>query len=234
MSEIKTAFITGANRGIGLEVARELLTKGFHVFMGIRNTEKANKILAEIGELSRNVDIITIDVNDEKSIQQAVEIVASMTDKLDVLINNAGILLAAEKPIQEITADQLLQSIQTNTLGPMLIIQAFLPLLIKASPARIINVSSGAGALSAMGHWAPAYSISKTALNALTKQFAGALREHHIAVNCVCPGWVRTDMGGSIAPRSLEEGADSIVWLATEAPESLTGRFIHDRAETSW
>jgi NAD(P)-dependent dehydrogenase (short-subunit alcohol dehydrogenase family) len=109
-----------------------------------------------------------------------------------------------------------------------------LPLLRKSASPRIINVSSGAGQLTDMGTWAPAYSISKTALNGVTGQFAAALKKDHIAVNAVCPGWVRTAMGGDEAPRSVEEGADTIVWLATSAPQSLTGQFIKDRKPIPW
>jgi NAD(P)-dependent dehydrogenase (short-subunit alcohol dehydrogenase family) len=123
---------------------------------------------------------------------------------------------------------------ETNTIGALLMTQTFLPLLRKSPSARIINVSSGAGQLSDMDTWAPAYSISKTALNGVTGQFAAALKDSNIVVNAVCPGWVRTDMGGNEAPRSVEEGADTIVWLATEAPVSLTGQFIKDRKAISW
>jgi NAD(P)-dependent dehydrogenase (short-subunit alcohol dehydrogenase family) len=124
--------------------------------------------------------------------------------------------------------------LETNTIGPLLVTQTFLPLVRKSQSGRIINVSSESGQLSEMGTWAPAYSISKTALNGVTGQFAAALAESNIAVNSVCPGWVKTDMGGRDAPRSVEQGADTIVWLATEAPQTLTGRFIRDRKAIPW
>jgi NAD(P)-dependent dehydrogenase (short-subunit alcohol dehydrogenase family) len=153
---------------------------------------------------------------------------------LDVLINNAGILDHNERSIFDLTADRLRRMLETNTIGALLVTQAFLPLLRKSESGRIINVSSGAGQLSDMGTWAPAYSISKTALNGVTGQFAAALARSNIAVNSVCPGWVKTDMGGHEATRSVEEGADTIVWLATEAPQSMTGSFVHDRKPIPW
>ncbi|MDP9291401.1 MAG: SDR family NAD(P)-dependent oxidoreductase, partial [Verrucomicrobiota bacterium] len=122
----------------------------------------------------------------------------------------------------------------TNTVGPLLVTQAFLPLLKKSKSSRVINVSSGAGQLNDMEAWAPAYSISKTALNAVTRQFAWLWKDDGIAVNCICPGWVRTDMGGSDATRSVEQGADTVTWLATDAPQKLTGRFLRDRKEIDW
>ncbi|MBN9286806.1 MAG: hypothetical protein BGO43_05370 [Gammaproteobacteria bacterium 39-13] len=234
MSDINTALITGANRGIGLEVAKELSKKGFQIFLGVRDIEKAKSALAELPELQQQSEIVMLDVNNEESVKKAAKYIQSKISHLDVLVNNAGILIAAEQPIQETSSQEILTSIQTNTLGPLFVMQAFLELLLKSPFARVINVSSGAGALSNMGHWAPAYSISKAALNAVTCQFAAALKEYQIAVNAVCPGWVRTDMGGKIAPRSVEQGADSIVWLATEAPSNLTGKFIHDRAVIEW
>jgi NAD(P)-dependent dehydrogenase (short-subunit alcohol dehydrogenase family) len=173
-------------------------------------------------------------VTDEPSVAAAVKSVSQQVDHLDVLINNAGILDENDDSIFDLPAERLRRMFETNTIGPLLVTQSFLPLLRKSDAARIINVSSGAGQLTNMGTWAPAYSISKTALNGVTGQFAAPLKSEHIAVNAVCPGWVRTDMGGSAAPRSAQEGAEGIVWLATEAPQSLTGQFIKDRQSIPW
>jgi NAD(P)-dependent dehydrogenase (short-subunit alcohol dehydrogenase family) len=126
------------------------------------------------------------------------------------------------------------KSFLTNTVGAVLVSQAFLPLLSRARQGRIINISSGLGSLSQMEANSPTYSISKTALNAVTRQFAAALKDKGISVNSVCPGWVRTEMGGPNAPRSVEEGAEGIVWLATEAPAGLTGNFIRDHQVIDW
>jgi NAD(P)-dependent dehydrogenase (short-subunit alcohol dehydrogenase family) len=186
------------------------------------------------GTLGPSVFPVTLDVTSERSIATAVTTVSQKGDHLDVLINNAGILDEDDASIADLPAERLRRMFETNTIGPLRVTQAFLPLLRKSASARIVNVSSGAGQLTDMGTWAPAYSISKAALNGVTGQFAAALKGEEIAVNAVCPGWVRTDMGGSEAPRSIEEGADGIVWLATEAPQSLTGQFIKDRKSIPW
>ena len=154
-------------------------------------------------------------------------------ERLDVLVNNAGILEDGDSSVLSLSAEIAKVTFETNTLGPLRVTQAFLPLLRKSAAPRIVNTSSGAGQLSdGLQSWAPAYSMSKTALNALTEQFAAALPE--FAVNAVCPGWVRTEMGGAGAPRSVEQGADTIVWLAADSPQGLTGKFVKDRAVIEW
>ena len=158
---------------------------------------------------------------------------ASRTARLDVLVNNAGILGPGDDSVLALGSELLERTLRTNTVGPLVVTQAFLPLLRKSDSPRVVNVSSSGGSLTDMGHWAPAYSISKAALNAVTRQFAAALSGKS-AVNSVCPGWVRTDMGGEGATRSVGEGADTIVWLATDAPWTLTGKFLRDRQEITW
>jgi NAD(P)-dependent dehydrogenase (short-subunit alcohol dehydrogenase family) len=233
-SEARIALVTGANRGIGREVARQLAVRGFRVVLGARRPEAGRKAAAELGGAGR-VEFLEIDVADAASITRAAQHLAALADHLDVLVNNAGILEDGTATAPEVDAAVVRRTFETNTLGPLLVTQAMLPLLLKApGGARIINVSSGAGALGEMTNWAPAYSISKTALNAVTRQFAAALRTQRIAVNSVCPGWVRTDMGGAGATRTVEQGADTIVWLATEAPLSLTGGFLRDRQSIEW
>jgi NAD(P)-dependent dehydrogenase (short-subunit alcohol dehydrogenase family) len=213
---MKTALVTGANKGIGSEVARQLDKKGWRVIRTARRPPDDS--------------FIELDVTDPASIAAA----AQKVDALDVLVNNAGILEDGDENVLTLDASIVRRALETNTLGPLRVTQAFLPALLKSRQARIVNVSSGGGQLSDMGTWAPAYCISKTALNAVTVQLANALREKNIPVNSVCPGWVRTDMGGPNAPRSVEEGADTIVWLVTEAPRSLTGKFLRDRKEIPW
>lgn len=150
-----------------------------------------------------------------------------------MLINNAAILLDRDVPLLELTPELVLDTMRTNTVGPLLVAQKLRPLLARSAAPRIINVSSGGGQLSkGMDGWAPAYCISKTALNAVTCQLANALPK--FAVNSVTPGWVRTDMGGAGATRSVEEGAAGIVWLAADAPQELTGKFFRDRKEMPW
>ena len=167
-------------------------------------------------------------MSDAKSISEGVHGVAEVADHIDVLVNNAAVLLDEDVAITQLSADTVNKVLRTNTLGPLLVTQAFLPLLSRSSAPRVVNVSSGGGQLSeGMDTWAPAYCLSKTALNAVTSLFAVALP--NISINSVCPGWVRTDMGGANATRSVEEGADTIVWLATDAPQELTGQFLRDR-----
>jgi len=230
----KTALVTGANRGIGLEVSRQLARKGFRVFLTARNHVAGSKAAAILHQEGGKVSFVELDVANRDSIRRAAKEVAGATDHLDALINNAGVLPESDGDVLQTDPETLLQTINTNALGPLRVVQAFTPLLARSNSGRIINVSSGAGALHDMENYAPAYSISKTALNAVTRQLAAAFKNKGVTVNSVSPGWVRTDMGGSGAPRSVEQGADGIVWLATEAPEDLTGQFIQDGQTIPW
>jgi NAD(P)-dependent dehydrogenase (short-subunit alcohol dehydrogenase family) len=232
MRTAKTALVTGANKGIGFEVSRELARMGFRVFLGARNL-KAGHAAAEKLNKDGEVVFIKMDVADADSVRQAAEEVARRSDHLDVLINNAGILLDEDKDALTITPEIFETTLRTNTLGPWLVAQAFVPLLKKSREPRIVNVSSGGGQLEdGADGWAPGYCVSKTALNGVTVQLAAALPK--FAVNSVCPGWVRTDMGGENANRSVAEGAATIVWLATDAPHNLTGKFVKDRKVIPW
>jgi NAD(P)-dependent dehydrogenase (short-subunit alcohol dehydrogenase family) len=228
---MKTALVTGANRGIGFEIAKELAEKEFLVFLTARNPEKGNKSADILKKKGLKAEFLEMDVSDEKSIQHAADQFKSKSESLNVLVNNAAILID-KGDIIKLNHDALIQTITTNTIGPFLVIKAFLPFMKKGS--RIINISSDSGSLHRMGSKTPAYSISKTALNALTKQFAASLRSKDIAVNSVHPGWVRTDMGGLIAPRSLKKGAETPVWLSTDAPIDLTGKYLYDKKDMEW
>jgi NAD(P)-dependent dehydrogenase (short-subunit alcohol dehydrogenase family) len=230
--EQRIALVTGANKGIGFEVVRQLARKRFHVFLGARNV-KAGKAAAEKLGADGRVTFFEIDVSKPESIRRAAEEFSKQADHLDSLVNNAGIALDEDKDILTISLETFETTIRTNTLGPLLVSQAFVPLLKKSQSPRIVNVSSGGGQLSEGAEgWAPAYCISKTALNGVTSQLAAALPE--FAVNSVCPGWVRTDMGGSSATRSVAEGAAGIVWLAADAPQKETGKFWRDRKVIPW
>ena len=232
MKNQKTALITGANKGIGFEVARELARLGLRVFLGARNV-KAGRAAADKLSGDGDVVFIEIDVANAESIRRAADECSRQSARLDVLINNAGILLDEDKDALSITPEVFETTLRTNTLGPWLVAQAFVPLLKESREPRIVNVSSGGGQLEdGADGWAPGYCVSKTALNGVTVQLAAALPK--FAVNCVCPGWVRTDMGGENATRSVAEGAATIVWLATAAPHDLTGKFVKDRKVIPW
>jgi NAD(P)-dependent dehydrogenase (short-subunit alcohol dehydrogenase family) len=235
--EQRIALVTGANKGIGFEVARDLARKGFHVFLGARDTEAgeaaAEKLRKEGEEDYGEITVLKIDVSKPDSIRRAAEEFSRESDRLDTLVNNAGILLDDDKDVLTITPDIFETTLRTNTVGPLLVSQAFVPFLRKSNAPRIVNVSSGGGQLTdGADGWAPAYCISKTALNGVTAQLATALPK--FAVNSVCPGWVRTDMGGPNATRSVGEGATGIVWLAVDAPQNETGKFWRDRKLIPW
>lgn len=231
----KVALITGANKGIGKEVARQLAKQGYAVFMGARDMHRGREATEELCAEGYEAIFIHLDVTDPVSIKNAVGTFSQKADHLDVLVNNAAILEDHGEDITKLNAEMMERTLKTNVVGPLLVSQYFLPFLKKAPQGgRIVNVSSGAGALHSMNTYAPAYSISKTALNAITKQFAGALRADNIAVNSVCPGWVRTDMGGRSANRPVEKGAETIVWLAIDVPQAETGKFWQDKQELAW
>jgi NAD(P)-dependent dehydrogenase (short-subunit alcohol dehydrogenase family) len=230
---MKTALVTGANKGIGYEVACQLAGKGFQVFVGARNRKAGLKAVDEIAKGGGQAKFLEIDVADNESVTAAAREFAKVGDHLDVLVNNAGIIVDGDDAILEISDELLRKTLETNTLGALRVTRAFAPLLRKSKAPRVINVSSGGGQLTGGADgWSPAYCISKTALNSVTAQLATALPK--FAVNSVCPGWVRTDMGGQGASRSVEEGADTIVWLAADAPQKLTAKFLRDRKEIPW
>jgi NAD(P)-dependent dehydrogenase (short-subunit alcohol dehydrogenase family) len=231
--EMKTVLITGANKGIGYEVARQLARRGFHVFVGAQEPGAGRKAADQIAKQGGKATFIEVDVADNASVKDAAREFAKIADYLDVLVNNAGIMVDGDDAILKISDELFRETIETNTLGALRVTRAFAPLLAKSKAPRVINVSSGGGQLAGGADgWSPAYCISKTALNGVTSQLAAALPK--FAVNSVCPGWVRTDMGGQNATRSVEKGADTIVWLATDAPQKLTGKFLRDRKEVPW
>ncbi len=230
----RIALVTGANRGIGLETARQLARRGFQVVVAARDEASGGQAVKEIQASGGRATFHSLDVSDSHSIREAAKRFASISDRLDVLVNNAGIYPDEGVTIETIPRDLVVRTFQTNTFGPLEVTQAFLPYLRRAGTSRVINVSSGYGQLEGMSSDAPSYCLSKLALNGLTIMFADALHTDGIAVNSMCSGWVRTDMGGDGATRSVEEGADTTVWLADEAPRELTGKMFRDRREITW
>lgn len=225
---MKTVLITGAYRGLGLETARQLAARGFQVIITARDLEQAASAAAGLS----NVKGLQLDLNDEASVDRA----AQTTPLLDVLINNAAILETGDEDFLRIPLEIVERTLINNTVGALRMAQAFLPQLARSPAGRIVNVSSGGGQLGngETSTWAPAYCISKTALNGVTCQLAAALTSQGIAVNSVCPGWCRTDMGGAGATRSVAEGAAGIAWLAADAPQDQTGLFWRDREIIPW
>jgi NAD(P)-dependent dehydrogenase (short-subunit alcohol dehydrogenase family) len=230
----RIVLITGANRGIGLESARQLARRGYHVIIAARDEKSGQQAADAICAGNGKATYLHLDVSSSASIRAAAIQFTSFADHLDMLVNNAGIYPDKGQTILALSRDRLDQTFQTNTFGPLEVTQAFLPYLRNAKAARIINVSSGYGQLEGLSPDEPSYCLSKLALNGLTIMLADAIKADGIAVNSMCPGWVRTDMGGANAERSVEEGADTIVWLSDEAPHSLNGKFFRDREEIPW
>lgn len=224
------AIVTGANRGIGLETVRQLADLSYKVYLGSRDFEKGAKAKAEIGNL-KNVLVIQLDVNDQVSIKKAVKQIRDEQGRIDILINNAGINYDTYHNALNADLDNVRQTFETNIFGAWAMIQEVLPLMQKQQYGRIVNMSSGLGSIATMGHGSPGYSISKTALNVLTIQFAQLIGSKDILVNSISPGWVRTDMGGYDADRSVAEGAKGVVWAAQLPKGGPTGKFFRDKIE---
>ncbi|MEM1310843.1 MAG: SDR family NAD(P)-dependent oxidoreductase [Cyanobacteria bacterium P01_H01_bin.153] len=222
----KIALVTGGNRGIGLAIARGLLARDYRVIITARSLDSA-KQAAE--KLSEKVMPSELDVGSDRSIAAMVETVSRAFNRLDVLVNNAGVYPDGDMNMLTASRELFDSTLNINTLGPIRMVQAFLPLLERAKSARVINMSSGYGAQTGLSAGVPSYCLSKFALNGASIMLAEALRSQAIAVNVVDPGWVRTDMGGASAPRSPEQGADTAIWLATEAAQHETGKFWRDR-----
>lgn len=233
-SQRKTALVTGGNKGIGFAICNGLLDAGFDVMLAARSLDNAKAAAEQLQSTKSQVHVVELDVADDHSIRHAADHVSQSISQLDVLVNNAGIYPDEGVDILTVSRDLLHQTMNTNTFGPIQVTQAFLPLLEKAPAARVINVSSGYGALDGLSATVPSYCLSKLALNGATIMLAEALQSKDIAVYVMDPGWVQTDMGGTSAPRTPEQAADTAIWLATKAPPSLSGKFIHDRKQVSF
>lgn len=230
---MRIAVVTGANRGIGLEVCRQLAERGVTVLLGSRDAAKGERAAADLGTEKRTVLPCQLDVTDGDSIERARARVTADFGRLDVLVNNAAILYDTWQHAVDADLAQVREALETNLFGAWRMVRAFLPLLRRSRHARVVNVSSEAGSLSAMGGGTPAYSLSKAALNALTRMLAAELRNERILVNAVCPGWVATDMGGR-GGRPVAEGAASVVWAAMLPDDGPTGGFFRDGRPLAW
>jgi NAD(P)-dependent dehydrogenase (short-subunit alcohol dehydrogenase family) len=239
MDSRKVALVTGANRGLGLGTATELAKRGFVVFMSGRNPEKIQAAAAQVRAEGGDARAFALDVTRAEAAVELAQKIRAEFGHLDVLINNAGVYLEASRRAEassvfEASPDTVLQTFQINTLGPLQMIQVFAPLLRESSAGRVVNVSSGMGQLSEMEGSSTGYRLSKAALNAVTRITAAEFAGTSVKVNSVCPGWVKTDMGGSSATRELAEGVSSITWAALIDKDGPTGGFFRDGKRLDW
>ncbi len=230
----KVAIVTGANRGIGFETCRQLSQLGFFTILTSRDVNKGNSafnlLLQEGGELIYH----QLDVTDLDSIRNLASYVEDNFKRCDVLVNNAGVFLDRGKSILDVPLEVLQETFETNFIGALNMCRALFPLMRKNNYGRIVNVSSGMGSIARMGGYSAAYKLSKLIMNGMTRIIADETRDRNIKVNTMAPGWVRSDMGGVGAPRSLAQGADTIVWLATLPEDGPTGGFFEDRKSIPW
>ncbi|MDH4225808.1 MAG: SDR family oxidoreductase [Deltaproteobacteria bacterium] len=233
--------VTGANRGLGLEIARQLARMGQRVILACRTQPKAQAAAEVLRAEGLEGHPMELDAADEKSIRAFADRVRREFGRLDGLVNNAGVALDGGAPGKWSDADALSApldrvraTLETNLYGPLLLCQEFIPLMRSHGFGRIVNLSSGMGQLSDMNGGFIGYRISKTGLNVVTRVLADELKGENILVNSVCPGWVHTDMGGPQAPRTPAEGADTPVWLATLPDGGPSGGFFRDRKPIPW
>ena len=229
----RVALVTGANRGIGLEVARQLTRRGFIVILGSRDPRRGETAAARLAGEGLTVIPRQLDVTDGKNVEDLAERITDDPGRLDVLVNNAAIHYDTWQRALGADLDIVREAMETNTLGAWRTCKAFVPLLRRGGYGRIVNVSSGAGSLASMGGGTPAYKVSKVALNALTRMLAAELRGTGILVNAVDPGWTATDMGGHEG-RPVQHGASGVVWAATLPDDGPTGGFFYDGAPEAW
>jgi NAD(P)-dependent dehydrogenase (short-subunit alcohol dehydrogenase family) len=241
-SDRKTALVTGANKGIGLEIARQLGQMGIRVLIGARDLNRGAMAHKQLQAEGLDAHFILIDMTQATSLQVAVGKIKDDFKRLDILINNAGIMIDTESDILALDPTIFQNTLDTNTFGPLLLSQACVPLMKANGYGRIVNMASTLGSLAEIASpdsayamvGAPAYRLSKTLLNGITVLLAKQLRGTNILVNSACPGWVRTDLGGEQAPLTPTQGADTPVWLATLPDGGPSGGFFRERQPIPW
>lgn len=242
MHDLRVAIVTGGNRGLGYETCRQLAGRGYEVILTGRDPGKCNEAVQLLKRDNGDcrVTFHELDVVSANSVRKLALYIRKNFGRADVLVNNAGVQLDRREDgtptvhISEVDIDKVRATMETNLYGPLLMCREFLPLMKEKHYGRIVNVSSGLGQLSYMGSGYTGYRLSKAALNALTCIVADEVKSSNVLVNAACPGWVRTDMGGSKATSSPEEGADTIVWLSTLPDGGPTGGFFRDRQPIPW
>ena len=231
----KIAIVTGANRGLGLEIAKQLMKSDLFVVAGARDAAKCEAAMQALKAVGGNAVAFPLDVNDTHSVRRFVEEVDRQHGAPGVLVNNAGIYPeATDATVVGSPTSIWRETFETNLFGAVRMCREVVPLMRKLRYGRIVNISSGLGQLQKMAEGSPAYRVSKAALNALTRTLAAEVAGSGILVNSMSPGWVRTDMGGEGAPRSPEEGADTAVWLSLLPSNGPTGQFFRDRKPIPW
>jgi len=230
----KIAAVTGGNRGIGFQICRDIANKDLKVLLTARNSEQGAESAKILQEEGLDVTFYELDVSSAESIDNFVTRVTKEFSRIDVLVNNAAIIPDARSSGLSVEIQELQVSLETNVYGIIQLSQKIIPLMIKNNYGRIINLSSGMGQFADMGSGYLAYRISKTAVNTITKVLANETDSYNIQINSVDPGWVKTKMGGAGASLSVEEGADTIVWLSTRPDNSPTGKFYKKREIISW
>jgi NAD(P)-dependent dehydrogenase (short-subunit alcohol dehydrogenase family) len=237
----KIALITGANKGIGLETARQLAQKGYMVLIGARDQERGEKAVQALCDEGLQARFVLLDLNDKATIDAATQSVEAQFSHLDVLVNNAGVFQDDSAP-SEVSEKVLRDTYATNVFAPVFVTQAFLPLLKKSQAGRIVNVSSTLGSLGDQSDTSSdfyganvlAYNSSKSALNMITVSFAKDLRDTPIKVNAVCPGYVATDINGHSGPRTVQQGATASVRYATLPDDGPSGGFFDEDGPVAW
>jgi NAD(P)-dependent dehydrogenase (short-subunit alcohol dehydrogenase family) len=230
----KIALITGANRGIGFETCRQLTRLGMQVILTSREAVKGEMAVEALRQEGGQVDFHLLDVTEAEQVEQLHAWVVERYGRLDVLVNNAGVYLGEDKSVFNVPLDVVRTTMEINFYGALNMCRAFVPMMKRIGYGRVVNVSSEMGSLASMGGNSAGYRVSKAALNALTRIIASEVRSYNIKINSACPGWVRSDMGGTHAPRSLEQGAATTVWLATLPDDGPSGGFFQDGKPVSW
>jgi NAD(P)-dependent dehydrogenase (short-subunit alcohol dehydrogenase family) len=230
----RTIVVTGANRGVGYEICRQLARLDYRVILTSRDENKGLAAVEKLIQQGGEILFHQLDVANQDSIFRLRDYITSRYGAADGLVNNAAILPDQFGRILEARIDQFRAALETNTFGPLALCRAFIPMMLKQNYGRIVNISSGAGQIEGMVNDMPAYRLSKIALNGLTLMLADSLKGTNVLVNAACPGWVRTDMGGSNAERAVDVAADGIVWLATLPEGGPSGGFFRDRQPISW
>jgi NAD(P)-dependent dehydrogenase (short-subunit alcohol dehydrogenase family) len=227
------ALVTGANRGIGLELVRQLARQGYTAILGSRDPDKGEAAAAGLRGQGLEVEARTIDVTDATGVEALGRSLRADHGRLDVLVNNAAIHYDTWQSGIDADLQIVREALETNLLGAWRTAQACLPLLRRSRHGRLVNVSSGAGSLAGMGAGTPAYSVSKAALNAMTRVLAAELKGEGVLVNAICPGWVATDMGGA-GGRPVEVGAASVMWAVLLPDDGPTGGFFREGRPLDW